>query len=455
MAKTVQGEKGSILEELRDPVHGLVYLSKHEKKAIDTAVMQRLRCIRQLAFTHLAYPGALHTRFDHSIGTCHLAGRMADQVLMRGQKRKAVRFAALFHDVGHAPFSHVGEAVMRRYSKATGSIHEKVSSTIIREDDQINRLLDGDNGPGVDAVASIVEQRNLGFVGTWIVSGPVDADKLDYLIRDSYFTGVKYGIYDLDKVINEMVKVKTKAEHRLAFREGGIYAIEQLVLAKFHMTTQVYCHKVRAKSDAIAFRGICLAIDDGVIKERLFCYEKVEPHLREFLALNDDSLSRLILDGENEYARRMFIFLRDRTLLPTVYAAGVDKERFPDDSQLMSVSGLQDDVIMRRDISKIERDFAEEMDLDPNMVILDIQSVKSPSFSPPEGQIAAEDILILTDDGNRKKFHTVSQIIKGSAGTNEQSKVKLLLYAPLKVKEDKKVQEKSNVVMDSILDGFK
>ena len=256
--------------EMRDPIHGFIKLSERERDLIDTEVFQRLRRIRQLALTSLVYPGAVHTRFDHSVGVMHIAGRICQRLQELNPARVSdedvdrVRFAALLHDVGHGPFSHVSEHLLDKYAPTdadTGQnlekIHEKITVDIIQTDPKIIEILDKD----LNSVVEIIEGSKK--IRDWhrdIVSSELDADKMDYLLRDSYFAGVKYGQYDLEKLI-ESCLIVDRRETPLAISSKGIYALEQLLLARYHMTQQVYWHRVSLISNEMIIRGITLAID--------------------------------------------------------------------------------------------------------------------------------------------------------------------------------------------------
>ena len=192
--------------EMRDPIHGFIKLSKKEKQLIDTKVFQRLRRIRQLAMAFLVYPGAMHTRFDHSIGVMHIAGRICTRLRELNPERVSnedmdrVRLAALLHDVGHGPFSHVSEYLLDAHAldrtdmgPMREKIHEKITVDIIRTDPEIRDILSEEER---DFVADMIQGQDTQDWQRDIVSSELDADKMDYLLRDSYFTGVKYGIYD-------------------------------------------------------------------------------------------------------------------------------------------------------------------------------------------------------------------------------------------------------------------
>jgi uncharacterized protein len=196
--------------EVRDPVHGFIYRDVEERDVMDTCVFQRLRRLKQLALASLVYPGATHSRFEHSIGALHLAGKIAVALDIEPSEARLLRLAALLHDVGHGPFSHVAEPILQRHAvKGTlgtgvseSKVHELISWQIISTDKELARLISDQH-----------REQIVGLLkGTWghsylqeIVSGPVDADKQDYLLRDSLFSGVKYGIYDQERLSNTLL----------------------------------------------------------------------------------------------------------------------------------------------------------------------------------------------------------------------------------------------------------
>ncbi len=235
----------------RDPIHGFIEADELEAALIRTRPMQRLRSIRQLGLTHLVFHGAEHSRFGHALGTMHLAGRVYDTLAQsvgsplptgeRARGRRLVRAAALLHDLGHAPFSHWAEDLFE-----DGIDHEQMG----------RRLLEGPEirgaferfGRGVTSgdVARLLSDRLEGpeRLLTPVVSGELDVDKMDYLLRDSLFCGVQYGMFDLDQVIATVRTVDDPdvGDFRLGLDIDGLHAVEGLILARYYMFTQVYFH---------------------------------------------------------------------------------------------------------------------------------------------------------------------------------------------------------------------
>jgi len=267
------------LYEIRCPVHGFITINDWEREIINQPAFQRLRRIRQLALTDLVYPGAMHTRFEHSLGVLHVANRLYDSIvngsreLLRSERaytdeglsrdRILVRLTALLHDVGHAPFSHgpeelfpfIDETVTDEEKKRFK--HENYSAAIIRtqlrdviENHPLNQNFDLKAGTIADLLEGNVKA---GRALLWreIVSGQLDADRIDYLIRDSLHTGVDYGKFDWRRLVNsvQLLPGNQDGNLRLGVSEGGFHAAEGLVIARYFMFTQVYFHKTRVAYD--------------------------------------------------------------------------------------------------------------------------------------------------------------------------------------------------------------
>lgn len=260
--------------EFRCPVHGFIQLNSWEKEIVNHPVFQRLRRIRQLAWTEYVYPGAMHTRFEHSLGVMHVATRLFDAIRERSgellekelsyqsgawdRHRQLVRLAALLHDVGHGPFSHAGEDLMPLRADGNGKhTHEDYSASIIRTSltDVINNhtLNVANFGITAENIAALLEGRTEAAETIFwrdLITGQLDADRMDYLLRDALHTGVSSGGFDLDRLIGTVVAMRREDRGpRLGINEGGIHAAESLVLARYFMFTQVYFHRVRIAYD--------------------------------------------------------------------------------------------------------------------------------------------------------------------------------------------------------------
>jgi HD superfamily phosphohydrolase len=234
---------------LRDPVHGFIRADALEAALIDSRPVQRLRSIRQLGLSHLVFPGAEHSRFSHALGAMELAGRVYDQLAGKADgllpvgreslERRLVRAAALLHDLGHAPFSHSAEELFEERID-----HEEMTRRLLGLPEvetaferfgaglspgAVVRLLAGGSSPTERLLAQIV-------------SGELDVDKMDYLLRDSLYCGVRYGNYDLERLVDTMLPLPDPeaGSWGIGVEEGGVHALEALVMARYYMFTQVY-----------------------------------------------------------------------------------------------------------------------------------------------------------------------------------------------------------------------
>jgi HD superfamily phosphohydrolase len=238
---------------IRDPIHGFIRADPLETALINSRPVQRLRFIHQLGFTFLVFPGAEHSRFGHVVGAMHLAGRVYDALCSKSAsngenllpsgaqspERRVTRAAALLHDLGHAPFSHSAEDLFEG-----GIDHEEMTRRLLGTDEIEEIFLAHGEGIGTADVA-----RLLGGGGSpterllsKIVSGELDVDKMDYLLRDSLFCGVRYGTYDLERLLDTILPIADPetGEWGIGVEEGGVHALEALVMARYYMFTQVY-----------------------------------------------------------------------------------------------------------------------------------------------------------------------------------------------------------------------
>jgi len=234
---------------VRDPVHGFIRADALEAALINSRVVQRLRFIHQLGFTFLVFPGAEHSRFSHVLGAMHLAGRLYDALCVksdgllpggtRSRERRLVRAAALLHDIGHAPFSHSAEGLF-----AGGIDHEEMTRRLLalpEIGDLFARHGDGITPADVEQLLA-GGSRPTDRLLARMISGELDVDKMDYLLRDSLFCGVRYGSFDLERLLDTVVPLEDPETGvwGVGVEEGGVHALEALVMARYYMFTQVY-----------------------------------------------------------------------------------------------------------------------------------------------------------------------------------------------------------------------
>ena len=225
---------------IRDVIHGDIDINEDIFiDLIETKEFQRLRNIKQIGLSYVSFPTAEHSRFSHSIGVYHLATRMIDvlenktNIDLDDSDCLSLRIACLLHDVGHGAFSHTSEEFF-------GFNHEQYSIDIIKSSDtQINQVLNKYNPNLIDTVVSFIKKDHPHNILNEILSGTVDVDRMDYLLRDSYFAGVKYGEVDIDRLFN-VIDIK---ENQLVFHEKGLKAVEDFIMSRYNMFSQVYLNK--------------------------------------------------------------------------------------------------------------------------------------------------------------------------------------------------------------------
>ncbi|MEM3031098.1 MAG: HD domain-containing protein [Candidatus Micrarchaeia archaeon] len=237
---------------IKDALHGGVRLSQAEAALLDSKPLQRLRGVRQLALASLVYPGANHTRFEHSLGTAHLAGRLCGQLSLPPEDAVEVRAAALLHDVGHPAFSHELEELAIRFA---GKGHEAAGREKIVKG-EIAGVLEK-NGLSPAKIGSLAVGRGLGC----LITGELGSDRMDYLARDAYYTGVAFGVVDSDRII----ECTLLRRGRLLVDEGGLAAAEALLAARFLMFSAVYLHHTVRIASAMLYKAAEQALEEGEV----------------------------------------------------------------------------------------------------------------------------------------------------------------------------------------------
>jgi uncharacterized protein len=257
-----------------DPIYGFITLPYEIIfDLIEHPYFQRLRRIKQLGLTHLVYPGALHTRFHHAMGTMNLMTKAIDVIRSKGheitdEEALGVTIAILLHDIGHGPFSHALE-----HSIVNGISHEEISTLFM---DKLNQEFKGK----LDIALKIFRNEYPKKFLHQMVSGQLDMDRLDYLRRDSFFTGVSEGVISTERIITML----TVHNDHLAIEEKGIYSIEKFIIARRLMYWQVYLHKTVLSAENLLVNILKRAKKLANNNEELFC----TPSLRTFLYAQHD-----------------------------------------------------------------------------------------------------------------------------------------------------------------------
>jgi HD superfamily phosphohydrolase len=257
---------------INDPVYGFITIpSELIFDLIEHPYFQRLRYIKQLGMTHLVYPGALHTRFHHALGAMHLMGMTIEILCNKGhditpEEEEAVTIAILLHDIGHGPFSHALEQTI-----VEGISHEDISLVLM---DRLNVQFDGRLTMAIDIFTGTYHKKFL----HQLVSSQLDMDRMDYLSRDSFFTGVSEGVISFDRII-KMLNVK---DDYVVIEEKGIYSIEKFLVARRLMYWQVYLHKTVIAAELLLGKILERSRELSLAGEELFA----TPALNYFLTNN-------------------------------------------------------------------------------------------------------------------------------------------------------------------------
>ncbi|UPW00584.1 HD domain-containing protein [Halorussus gelatinilyticus] len=321
------------MKTIKDSVHDHIEVEGVARALFDTPAVQRLRRIKQLGPAHLVYPSANHTRFEHSLGVYYLACEGLDHLGIQGKQAERVRAAAILHDVGHAPYSHTIEEVIHRH---TGKYHDDVHDLL--KGNEVGDVL-RDHGHDPDTVADLIAGE--GKLGQ-LVSGELDVDRMDYLVRDAHHTGVPYGTIDHSRLVREL----TLIDGELVLAEGNVPTAESLLLARTLMNPTVYNHHVTRICRGMLQRA----------SERLLAETDVSAGELRRMDDHDFFASLRGSDATAAFARRLGA--RD------LYKRAVWAE----------LADVPDDVIDadHDEIRQFESDIAADADVEPESVIIDV-----------------------------------------------------------------------------------
>jgi HD superfamily phosphohydrolase len=368
------------MNAIKDSVHDYVEVEGVARDLLDAEAFQRLRQVKQLSTVRLVYPSANHTRFEHSLGVFHLAGRALDQLDVSDSRAEAVRAAALLHDVGHGPYGHQTEGIIRR---RLGRHHDEVHDLI--GDGELAAVLES-HGLDTDAVADLVAGD--GELGQ-IVSGELDVDRMDYLVRDAHHTGVPYGTIDHGRLVRSL----TFVDGHLALAEGNVATAESMLVARALMNATVYRHHVSRIAGAMLER-VC---------ERLL--DETDVDAEQFARMTDDELMAELRrrDETADAAAR----LATRDLYKRAVWAELDA--VPD-----AVVGAGHERV--RDL---EAEVAAEADVPECAVILD--SPGRPSMPESSSRVVV--------NGGVRRLHEQSALVQGLQAA-QRTQWRLGVYAP-------------------------
>lgn len=382
---------------IRDPIHGYIHISEQLIwDLMNTREFQRLRRIRQLGSTPVVFPSGTHTRMLHSLGVYEVARRMLEEVddlkdILNEREKLRVLAAALLHDIGHFPFSHSFEAIMN-------CSHEDYTIRIIKGPSEIRNVLDEVDEAFADEVAAIISHAHPNAILSQIISSQLDADRLDYLLRDSYYTGTAYGRVDLDRILRTM-RVRNNV---LALKQSSIYTVESYIMARYHMYWQVYFHPNSRSFDSI-LKSLFLRLQDlyetdhGIADEYPMYRALLEKQWLsndEFFLLDDETCSysfNLMRNSSDEVLRDLAIRIMDRHLF--------EYTNSEHENELI-------ETCLRKG-------------LDPRYYVVKDHQRQIP-YLPYQGYNGSDSIWMAMSDGSLRELSEVSTVVGSLMDINEQ-----------------------------------
>ncbi|MVP02164.1 HD domain-containing protein [Paenibacillus lutrae] len=385
----------------KDPVHKYIYVQDRIVwDLINTKEFQRLRRIRQLGTSFLTFHGAEHSRFSHSLGVYEITRKIISQFERNqyadwpAEERLLCLCAALLHDVGHGPFSHSIEKVF-------GTNHENWSCRIILGDTDVNKVLSQVSPTFPHDVAGVICKTYRREIVTSLVSSQLDADRMDYLLRDAYFTGVNYGTFDLERIL----RVLRPYQGKIVVKESGMHAVEDYLMSRYQMYWQVYFHPVTRSAEILL--GKALECAKALFEEGYSFEFMPEPILHLFqgkLSLSD----YFLLDESLMQTVLMYWTLEKNPVLADLSGRFLHRRLFKftsvDEQEISLLTDFQDAL--------------EEAGLDPNYYMeMDFPSDQSYDvYRPGFGKDDKLPILLLDSQDRLSEITERSEIVKSISG---------------------------------------
>jgi HD superfamily phosphohydrolase len=341
--------------EIKDPVHGYVYITEEEKNIIDSYPMQRLRRLRQLAGSEYVYPGANHTRFEHCLGVMYLAGEVLENPnisrIVSDDEVDMCRISALLHDVGHGPFSHVFEQLL---IKELDKTHEDITSWIVEKSEVGDKL--SKMGYTCQEVAELavgkLHKKDRTFLDQ-IISSAVDVDKQDFIVRDTYHTGAEYGFIDVFRLIHALDVLG----ENLAVELGALSALESFMIARIESFKSIYFHRVGRAAQIM----LATAMEKANGELGLTAFKTPE----EYLMLDDYTVWSAL--KKCEASKGIIADLERRRMLKCAY----ERTFYQKDTMISNIFGRES---YRR---QMQVEIAKEADVNPESVVIDVPTVPS------------------------------------------------------------------------------
>ena len=386
-----------------DNVHGNIRLYPVEKDIIDTAIFQRLRRISHLALAEFVFPGATHSRFAHSLGTLYTISEMltslkennSEELIFPESDIQVIRLVGLLHDVGHLPFSHVLDGLME---EETGLKHDDLTVKFVKES-EIGRILDRYRDLDQDLLINVLEknftpteERKLNYVS--LIDGNLDADKLDYLKRDSVNTGVGYGSIDVERILKT---ISIDDNHSICIMNKGRLALENLCIARYHMFQTVYFHKSVVAFETMLSRLYEQLTNDNT--DNIFSFNKViNFNENEFIKYDDCYVWYKILNysGDSDYIKELSSMLLKHQSIKLVV----------DDPKLVDPDEIPERRLYLLNYERYQKMITESMpDFDLNWLFIADSRTKF-----RKSDYAGAPIKVQIEDEGGKRFIDISDL---------------------------------------------
>ena len=401
--------------DIIDPIHDFVRVYDNELKIIDTPIFQRLRRIRQLSGAHLIYPGAQHTRFEHSLGVMHIAS-MAGQVLaekgvVSSDDIQNLRLASLLHDIGHGPFSHLFEEIFEEKRKIS---HEDLGRDIILKT-EIGDII-SKNGFDKKLITKLAfGDSKLQFMNE-IISGVLSADIMDYLLRDGYFTGAEHAKIDHHRLTHSLDVYKNK----LALDKSSLVNFETMMISRYQMFKAVYFHKTVRAGEVMLLEAMDLAEGELGLSSM---------NLDEYLQLSDDVILAKLLNlpehnSKLKASKKIATDYLNRNLFKSVFE-----------------TTLTGKAITKKRMQELREEVSKKSKIDINEIFVDSSNTPSIPLSPSKKE--SKSIILLENDGNKTtaKEILISQIKLVSAMSGFMKILRV--YTPAKNRKKVEMAAKS------------
>ena len=401
--------------DIIDPIHDFVRVYDNELKIIDTPIFQRLRRIRQLSGAHLIYPGAQHTRFEHSLGVMHIASMagqaLAEKGVVSSDDIQNLRLAGLLHDIGHGPFSHLFEEIFEEKRKIS---HEDLGRDIILKT-EIGDII-SKNGFDKKLITKLAfGDSKLQFMNE-IISGVLSADIMDYLLRDGYFTGAEHAKIDHHRLTHSLDVYKNK----LALDKSSLVNFETMMISRYQMFKAVYFHKTVRAGEVMLLEAMDLAEGELGLSSM---------NLDEYLQLSDDVILAKLLNlpehnSKLKASKKIATDYLNRNLFKSVFE-----------------STLTGKAITKKRMQELREEVSKKSKIDINEIFVDSSNTPSIPLSPSKKE--SKSIILLENDGNKTtaKEILISQIKLVSAMSGFMKILRV--YTPAKNRKKVEMAAKS------------